>query len=279
MTKPTTAGGYNPDFTAAVEKTCLYIATKLGDLMDDTVVVGGLVPSLIIDAPAAMPHVGTVDLDVGLAVAVLEHKRYQELSERLRLAGFGPDTNDRGNETRQRWRIDGPPKVTVDFLIPPSRAGDRGGDVRDIEADFAAIIAPGLTLAFMDHQRVRLHGRTIRGEIAQREIVVCGPAAFVAMKALALRLRGENKDAYDLWYTLRYYGNSVDDVVARAAAIRGEPETAEAIGYLRDEFKEIDSIGPMRAAAFLGRDDDEEFRADVRGVVLDFVRAHENAAP
>ena len=108
---------------------------------------------------------------------------------------------------------------------------------------------------------------------------MCGPAAFVAMKAPALRPRGENKDAYDLWYMLRYYGNSVDDVVARAAAIRGEPETAEAIGYLRDEFREIDSIGPMRTAAFLGRDDEEEFRADVRGVVLDFIRAYENAAP
>jgi len=279
MKKPTSAAGYQPGFTTAVKQTCLYIATKLGDLLDDTVVVGGLVPSLIIDSHPAMAHVGTVDLDVGLAVKVLEHKRYQELAERLRQAGFGPDTNEKGNETRQRWRIDGPPKVTVDFLIPPSRTADRGGDVRDIEADFAAIIAPGLKLAFVDHQRVLLDGRTIRDEIAQRQILVCGPAAFVAMKALALRIRGENKDAYDLWYMLRHYGNSVNDVVARAARIRGEPETAEAIGYLRDDFKEIDSIGPMRTAAFLGRDGDEDFRADVRGIVLDFIRAYEKAAP
>jgi len=279
MSKPTTAAGYQPDFTSAVKRTCLYVATKLGDLLDDTVIVGGLVPSLVIDSHPVMPHVGTVDLDVGLALSVLEHKRYQELSERLRQAGFGPDTNDRGNPTRQRWRIDGPPKVTVDFLIPPSRTQDRGGDVRDIEADFAAIIAPGLKLAFMDHQRVRLDGRTIRGEVATREITVCGPAAFVAMKAQALRLRGENKDAYDLWYMLRFYGESVEDIVTRAAAIRGEPEAAEAIAYLRDEFGEIDSIGPMRTAAFLGRDGDDEFRADVRGVVLDFLRAYEKQAP
>jgi hypothetical protein len=31
--KPTTAGGYAPDQVARVKATCLYLATKLGDLM------------------------------------------------------------------------------------------------------------------------------------------------------------------------------------------------------------------------------------------------------
>jgi hypothetical protein len=31
-----------------VRQTCLYVATKLGDLLDELVVVGGLVPSLLI---------------------------------------------------------------------------------------------------------------------------------------------------------------------------------------------------------------------------------------
>ena len=213
MNKPPTAQGYSAEFTSKVKATCLYVATKLGDLMADTVVVGGLVPSLIIESPTDS-HVGTSDLDVGLALAVFDQKRYQELAERLRQAGFRMDTNDAGNSTRQRWQIDGPPKVTVDFLIPPSRPDDRGGAIRDLEPDFAAIIAPGLKLAFLDQQTVPLDGRTIRNERASREIRVCGPAAFVAMKAIALRLRGENKDAYDLWYMLRHYGVSVADVVA-----------------------------------------------------------------
>ena len=43
------------------------LATKLGDLMDDLVVVGGLVPSQLIDQ-ASLPegadaHAGTTDLD------------------------------------------------------------------------------------------------------------------------------------------------------------------------------------------------------------------------
>jgi hypothetical protein len=47
--KPTTAAGYPPDQVARVNATCLYLATKLGDLMPELVVVGGLVPSLLID--------------------------------------------------------------------------------------------------------------------------------------------------------------------------------------------------------------------------------------
>ena len=47
--KPRTADGYRSEHLELVRSTCLYIATKLGDLMEDLVVVGGLVPSLIID--------------------------------------------------------------------------------------------------------------------------------------------------------------------------------------------------------------------------------------
>jgi len=43
MSKPSTADGYSPSQTAHVRAICLDMATKLGDLMDEIVVVGGLV--------------------------------------------------------------------------------------------------------------------------------------------------------------------------------------------------------------------------------------------
>ena len=42
--KPSSAAGYPPGQVARVKATCLYLATKLGDLMPELVVVGGLVP-------------------------------------------------------------------------------------------------------------------------------------------------------------------------------------------------------------------------------------------
>src|SRR5687767_14414949 len=95
--KPTRASGYDRNHAHHVRATCLYVATKLGDLIDETVIVGGLVPSLLIDQrlvqSADDQHVGTMDLDVGLALAILDNQRYQALTQRLRQAGFTPDEN------------------------------------------------------------------------------------------------------------------------------------------------------------------------------------------
>ena len=104
--KPTTAAGYRREHLALVRATCLCIATKLGDLMDDLVVVGGLVPSLLVDQRSGEVgferHAGTMDLDIGLTAALLDRGRYREISDRMRRSGFAQDVNDAGNPTRQR---------------------------------------------------------------------------------------------------------------------------------------------------------------------------------
>jgi len=275
MSKPTTKDGYLPGQVELVRQTCLYLATYLGDLRDDFVVIGGLVPSLIVDQGAlpdgAEAHVGTMDLDVGLTIALLDDGRYHELTERLRYAGFEPDVNDAGKTTRQRWRITGAEKVTVDFLIPPSREGDKGGRILSIESDFAAVIAPGLAAAFRDRQLIRIEGRTIRGELATREIWACGPGAYVVLKALAFSLRGENKDAYDLFYLVRNYRRGPVDVAAALAELHDLPETEQALAVLRRDFAEIDQVGPRRVAEFVAGGRNDVIQAEVVAYVSEML--------
>lgn len=269
--KPTTAAGYEGGHTEFVRATCLYVATKLGDMMDDLVVIGGLVPSLLIDQdnlPAGSdPHLGTKDLDMGITVDLLNDGRYHTLTERLRRAEFEPDVSGRGNPTLQRWKIRGTETVTVDFLIPPSRPEDRGGRLRDIEPDFAAVITPGLHLAFEDRRRVTLSGRTIRGEEAARDVWICGPGAYVVLKSLALQERGENKDAYDLYYVVRNYGTTIDDVASSLKSLLHDPFAEEALSILEQNFGEHDGIGPRRTAEFLTNGPHDEIQADVVGFV------------
>ena len=275
--RPRRASDYKSEQVPLVRATCLYVATKLRDLMDELVVVGGLVPSLLIDQDrlpeGASAHVGTMDLDVGLKLALLDEGRYRTLTERLRDAGFTPDQTEEGRPTRQRWRVTGLGSVTVDFLIPPSLAGDQGGKLRDIEKDFAAIIAPGLKLAFEDRRRVRIDGRTIFGEKATREVWVCGPAAFVVLKALAFQGRGENKDAYDLYYVVRNFGAGVLEVAACLRPLLGDGEARRALQVLRDDFLDHDGIGPRRVAEFLQGRPDDDIQADVVGFVRALVAA------
>lgn len=269
--KPSTADGYRSEQVGLVRATCLYVATKLGDLIDDLVVVGGLAPSLLIDqqelVAGADPHVGTMDLDVGLAVALLDHARYRTITERLRRAGFSQDVNADGNPTRQRWKIESVGRVTVDFLIPPTQPGDVGGALLNIEADFAAVIAPGLHLAFRDRQRVALSGRTVMGEDAARDVWVCGPGAFVVLKALAFASRGENKDAYDLFYVVRNYGSGVQDTADCLRPLLEDPAGSEAMAILRRDFLDHNGVGPRRVAEFMTHGPDDAIQADVVGFV------------
>jgi len=192
--KPSRSTEYSKEQVQLVKATCLYIATILEDYMEQAVIVGGLVPSILIDQnnlpDGADSHAGTMDLDMGFNLAIFDNKRYQAITDRLRSAKFSPDVNEQGNLTRQRWKIENAGKVTIDFLVPPVSEDDVGGQIKDIEQDFAAVITPGLELAFKDRIKITLDGYTIFGEKAKRDVYVCGPGAFVVLKALAFRKRG-----------------------------------------------------------------------------------------
>jgi hypothetical protein len=273
--KPHTADGYSPSFTQRVEATCLTLATWLGDFWDDLVVVGGLVPTLLIRPDSlptgTAPHVGTLDLDIGLEFAIFDEERYRTLAEHLRRAGFAPDTNEKGNPTQQRWKLAQPEAAKVDFLVPPSPQESRGGKLLHIQSDFAAFVTPGLQLAFRDRLSVQLDGLTAAGEKASRPIWVCGPGAYVVLKALAFRTRGDNKDAYDLHYLVSQYGTGVQSVVGHFKPLLDAPEAQRALQILREDFQHIDSLGPRRVADFLVGGPDDAIQADVLGFVTEFL--------
>lgn len=280
QSKPKNITGYERDQVELVLMTCRYVSTILGDFMDEIVVVGGLVPSLIIEqsdlSEGVELHAGTIDLDIGLSLAVYDDHLYQKITGRLRGAGFSPDTNEKGNPTNQRWQItNAEGKVTIDFLIPATKE-DIGKLKRfkNLEKDFAALPADGLMLAFADYVEITLNGLTIKGEMVEnRKIRVCGPGAFVMLKAIAFANRGENKDAYDLFYTIRNYGAGPDEVAERFVSL-GENEYCDrALTILKENFLKIDQVGVRRAAEFLlGEDADaEDLQAEVVGFMTRFV--------
>jgi hypothetical protein len=133
--------------------------------------------------------------------------------------------------------------------------------------DWATIIAPGLHLAFQNNRKVTLSGKTIVGKTAQRDICVCGAGAFVVLKALAFHIRGENKDAYDLFYLLRNYRTGVADVAAELRPLLADASAVKAMDYLRSDFRDSDSTGPRRAAEFLYGRPDLDVQADAVGFV------------
>jgi Nucleotidyl transferase AbiEii toxin, Type IV TA system len=120
-------------------------------------------------------------------------------------------------------------------------------------------------------------GHTLKGETVRRRVPVCGPAAFVVLKAFAFADRGEPKDAYDLVYVLRRWPGGISDIADRLAShAKNHPAIVQdALGKLANDFATPDHHGPRRAAAFQGggREELDEAAADAHGYVDDLLRA------
>lgn len=274
--KPRLAVEYDREFTALVHGACLTIATRLGDLLDDCMIVGGLVPSLLLKQsgiPDHEPHVGTRDIDIGLSLKVLDEERYTAIAERLRGAGFEPDTNpDSGNPTPQRW-IYPATRITIDFLIGPGEApNDRPARVWKLQRDLGAFIIPGIEVAFGDAEVVHLEGVTLDGVQAACAIRVCGPGAFVVLKALAFGNRREPKDAYDLHFMMTSHPKGLEDIARRIRGLQDEALVTRALEHLAADYKTTEHFGPQYAARFVQREADTAYLADAKGAVDELLR-------
>jgi hypothetical protein len=280
--KPRHRSGYSAEETEQVRSACLTVAVTLGTLMEDLCIVGGMVPSLLIDHQIGPDpetgdlHPGTNDLDVGLAIGLLNDEQYTEISQRLRQEDFEPDHNEQGNMTPQRWKL-ADLNVTVDFLMPPVPGADQSGRIQHLEGDFGAVITPGLELAFDERHEITMDGHTLRGEAVRRRIPVCGPATFVVLKALAFANRGEPKDVYDLIYVLRRWPGGVRDIADRliTQSEKHPVVVRDALEKLANDFATAQSLGPSRAASFEGAEgeDLDAMSADAHGYVDDLLRA------
>ena len=138
--------------------------------------------------------------------------------------------------------------MTVDFLIPPSLEGDRAGRLRDIEPDFAAIIAPGLRCAFRDRQRVTIGGRTLFGEKAagrpqpQHEYLYWEAGPKRAVRCGQWKLVGTPKqwELYDLAADIEEQQDVAakhPDVVRKLAAYAEQAHTPNTWGEWIDKSK------------------------------------------
>lgn len=274
--KSRTRFDYPQDSIELVKAGLLFVAVKLGDLLDEIVVVGGVAPSLLVDQrEARQQHVGTTDLDLALSLSVLSEEKYRDISGRLRDAGFAPMKKADGKIVRQTWEMTGKlGRMTVDFLIPRSDRADPKRLLQDLERDFGAIRTRGLELAFVDRHQVDLDGPTIQGDRAQRTVQVAGPAAMLVLKAFAFDHRGAEKDAYDAFYLVDELG--IDVMVDALGAYLRQEDFAEdvtaALAIFKRDFSDPDGIGAGSVARFLNEEADEEFRADVAGAIGAIVR-------
>ena len=85
--EPQSAAAYDDRTTAAVKSVLIEIGQILGSFKGKFAIIGGAVPWLLL-ANEDMPHVGTLDVDVGLDAAALGDGEYATLIGALQGHGY-----------------------------------------------------------------------------------------------------------------------------------------------------------------------------------------------
>lgn len=207
--EPQSAADYDDRSTQAVKSVLLEMGQILGSYKGKFVVVGGLIPWLL-QNNEDMPHVGTLDIDLGLDPSALADGEYASLIESLQGRGYRQRSDLKQFQlVRELPQDDGsaPIEVVVDFLMQR--------DVKVVKnrpplvEDFRAQGVNGTDLAIRLAQDFKLTGNMPGGGTNTVTISVCSIPAFLAMKGFALENRLKQKDAYDIYYAIRNYPDGI----------------------------------------------------------------------
>ncbi len=279
---------YDPSLIDAVLGEAAHLLRHLGFAATHTILIGGVVPSLLVLDPATnRAHVGTTDLDLCLSVAIVEGDtaEYERIETALRKAGYEP------TDASFRWRATTRLKLEVEFFCPaaadrPSgkmfrpKAADNPVAKQNLGAKLAAIALDAGTAISDDAQTVT---RTITlpagAGITTFDFRVTGIVGFLVAKIGALVGRDKPKDAYDIvWIIENWEGGPA----GAAASIKTSgafvlPEVETALARLAQEFKTPDHLGPRSYARFLtdastSTDDELRLARQAAGAVAELHR-------
>ena len=258
-------GDYGPPLTLLCERALVTLIGDIGPWSERVVLVGGLAPRYIVGSLplGAAPHVGTTDVDLVIGFAVDEApETYASLQENLKRSGFA------SGEPSYRWsrRVDGM-TVRMEFLCETDQieAGRIYRPKQGTGSRFGAFNVPGAGLVTRDFIETTVEAERIDdGGVSQVTLRVAGLLAYVVLKILAFQDRHDNKDIYDLVYTLVNYPEGGPLAAGRAAAIspvREEQQVIDALRLLEERFASIDHDGPMAYSNFLAELDDTDGKA------------------
>jgi hypothetical protein len=278
-TEPQSANDYDDRTTRAVKSVLVEIGQTLGSFQGKFAVIGGAVPWLLLNNED-MPHIGSIDVDLSLDAEALGDGEYVTLIDALKGQGYEQrGALRRFQLVRRVPATDGGPPidVIVDFLMP--RDAEIVKNTPPLIADFAVQRADGADLALRFYQLVAVDGPMPEGGRNRVEIAVCSIPALIAMKGYALRGRFKQKDAYDVYYSIRNYPEGIEALAEACRPLMKHDSGAQGFTYVAEKFDTPDGFGPTCVRRFvadsgiLGERTPEQWQMDAFGQVDAWPRA------
>jgi hypothetical protein len=249
--EPQSAADYDDRTTAAVKAVLIEIGQILGSFKGKFAIIGGAVPWILL-GNEDMPHVGTLDVDLGLDAEALGDGEYATLIDALRGHGYEQRAELRRFQlVRKVPAEDGgsPIDIIVDFLMP--RDAEIVKNVPPLISEFAVQRADGADLALRFYQMVAIAGPMPAGGTNRVEIAVCSIPALLAMKGHALQGRYKQKDAYDIYYCIRNYPDGVEALAEACRPLLEHASGAEGYRLVAEKFDTVDGHGPSCVRRFV----------------------------
>ena len=239
---------YPPREVLACRMAMIEVFTILGEYRDRIALVGGWIPPLLAPESATL-HTGSLDIDLAVDTNRIGDNAYRTIRDALIRRGY-EQTDQPFRFFRSVMLEDGEPvKVAVDFL-----AGEYGGTgdthrTRPVQ-DLRARKARGCDLVFDHTVAVRISGLMQDGARNEVPIKIAGPVPFLVMKGMALWDRMNQKDAYDIYWLVRYYPGGIAALTAEFTPVLHNALVVEGLAKIRSKFPAVDAIGPVWAAQF-----------------------------
>ena len=277
--EPQSAADYEERTVRAVRSVLIEVAQILGSFRDKFVIVGGAVPWLLLDN-AAMRHVGTIDIDLGLDAEALGDGEYARLIELLMEHGYaqGEHLEEFQLERRSPAPDDGSPiVVVVDFLIPAKAAVTKNRP--PLIDGFRPVHASGAGLALQFRETIEIEGEMPGGMVNRVKVAIASIPALLAMKGLALDGRYKQKDAYDVYYCVRNFPGGSDALAEACRPLLVHEDATAGYEHIDAKFESSNGFGPGSVRRFVEETDvlqertADQWQQDAFGQVDAWLRA------
>jgi hypothetical protein len=274
---------YDAETTARCERALVTLLGDLGPWGERIYLVGGLAPRYLIGRipDGARAHIGTTDVDlvIGLALGDETPETYRTLQNNLEKAHF------KQGEPTFSWsrKVDGV-SVVVEFLCETDEV-EPGRIFRPKEgtgSKLGAFNVRGAQLVRHDFVEREIKAERLDdGGRSKVTVRVANLLPYTVLKILAFQDRHENKDAYDLVFTLLNSEGGPDAAGARCAMspVAGHHHADEALTLLAERFGDLEQDGPSAYALFLADDDADRarLRQEAVATVREFLRGFREA--
>lgn len=260
MSKPQRASQYSFEKTELAERVLLEAWSRLGEFREHLVLIGGLVPRYITGQESTAQHCGTMDVDLGVSLAVRDQHTYKSIRETLENMGFVPGINEAGNERLHSFEKEiGGVSVNIDFLTT-RYGGPEDSLMRSVENELRAIQVEGLGLALNNPQVYEITGELLSGGRTTEKVNICRIIPFITLKALAFEKRREPKDVYDLVFVISNSPGEIKDLTSQLIDYeRSSSSFQHSLEVLQNRFQAIDRDGPVKYGQFLGNSREAAF--------------------